>query len=247
MSLSNDQIERYRAQINLKKINIQGQIKIQNAKVLVIGAGGIGAPVLQFITRAGVQNIGIVDHDTVSKSNLHRQILFGQKDLKSDKVKISKKKIHEIDKKIQVKTFKLKINKTNIKSIIKNYDYIVDGTDNFKTKLLINDACYQQKKGLFIGAVGQLHAHVFFFNFKQKTPCFKCFMPRPPTETPRCQDEGILGTVTGLAGTIIANELIKEIAQLKSSITNRLLIIDLEKLTFRNVKIGISKKCKNHV
>lgn len=92
MSLSNDQIERYRAQINLKKINIQGQIKIQNAKVLVIGAGGIGAPVLQFITRAGVQNIGIVDHDTVSKSNLHRQILFGQKDLKSDKVKISKKK-----------------------------------------------------------------------------------------------------------------------------------------------------------
>ena len=247
MSLSNDQIERYRAQINLKKINIQGQIKIQNAKILVIGAGGIGAPVLQFITRAGVQNIGIVDHDTVSKSNLHRQILFGQKDLKSDKVKISKKKIHEIDKKIQVKTFKLKINKANIKSIIKNYDYIVDGTDNFKTKLLINDACYQQKKGLFIGAVGQLHAHVFFFNFGQKTPCLKCFMPRPPFETPRCQDEGILGTVTGLAGNIIANELIKEIAQLKSSITNRLLIIDLEKLTFRNVKIGISKKCKNHV
>ncbi len=247
MSLSNDQIERYRAQINLKKINIQGQIKIQNAKILVIGAGGIGAPVLQFITRAGVQNIGIVDHDTVSKSNLHRQILFGQKDLKLDKVKISKKKIHEIDKKIQVKTYKLKINKTNIKSIIKNYDYIVDGTDNFKTKLLINDACYQQKKGLFIGAVGQLHAHVFFFNFRQKTSCFKCFMPKPPSETPRCQDEGILGTVTGLAGTIIANELIKEIVQLKSSITNRLLIIDLEKLTFRNVKIGISKKCKNHV
>lgn len=246
MSLKNDQIDRYRAQINLKRINIQGQIKIQNTSVLIIGIGGIGTPVLQCLARAGISKFGIVDYDKISKSNLHRQILFDQKDIGLSKVQVAKRKILAIDKKIKIQTYKLKIGKSNINSLLKKYDYIVDGTDNFKTKLLINDASVKLKKKLFIGAVGQLNAHIFFFNFEKESSCFKCFMPKAPSQTPRCQDEGILGTVTNITGTIIVNEMIKDITNLKSSIVNRLLVIDLENLSFRNVKVSKSKVCKNH-
>ena len=163
--LSNDQIDRYRSQINLKQINIQGQIKLKNTKVLVIGAGGIGSPTTLFLSRCGILKFGIIDDDKISKSNLHRQILFDLKDIGKKKVYVSKKKILQIDKKIQVKIFKLRVNKFNLKSIVKDYDYIVDGTDNFKAKLNINDICLKFKKKLFIGSVSQFDGHIFFFFF----------------------------------------------------------------------------------
>ncbi len=244
--LSNDQIDRYRSQINLKQINIQGQIKLKNTKVLVIGAGGIGSPTTLFLSRCGILKFGIIDDDKISKSNLHRQILFDLKDIGKKKVYVSKKKILQIDKKIQVKIFKLRVNKFNLKSIVKDYDYIVDGTDNFKAKLNINDICLKFKKKLFIGSVSQFDGHIFFFDFSKKGPCLRCFMPSAPKISPRCQDEGILGTVTGTVGTIIANELIKNVVGIKSHLTNEVLIINFENLLFRKVKITRSTKCNKH-
>ena len=163
MKLTNDQIDRYRGQINLKKINIQGQIKLKQQKVLVIGAGGIGSPVILFLSRAGVLTFGLVDFDKINKSNLHRQVLFDNNDIGKKKILVTKKKIQLIDKKINVKTYNTKVNKANLKQIIKDYDYVIDGTDNFTSKLNINDECVKQKKKLFIGSVSQFDAHVFFF------------------------------------------------------------------------------------
>ncbi len=246
MKLTNDQIDRYKGQINLKKINIQGQIKIQKTKVLIIGAGGIGSPVTLFLSRSGISSLGIIDYDKVSKSNLHRQVLFDQKDIGKNKVTVAKNKIIKIDKNIKIKTYNKKINSKNLKSIIKNYDYIVDGTDSFQSKLNINDECINQKKKLFIGSVSQFDAHIFFFDFSKKGSCLRCFMPKAPQISPRCQDEGILGTVTGTVGTIISNELIKDTAGIKSTLLNKALIINFENLLFRKVKITKSSKCRNH-
>lgn len=246
MKLTNDQIERFRGQINLKKINIQGQIKLKRLKILIIGAGGIGSPVALYLARAGIYEFGIIDYDKINKSNLHRQVLFNQVDIGQKKVFITKKKIQMIDKKIKVKAYAIKVNKQNLKKIITNYDYIIDGTDNFVSKLNINDECLRQKKKLFIGSVSQFDAHIFFFDFSKKGPCLRCFMPRPPQNVPRCQDDGIIGTVTGMAGILICNELIKNGVGINSNLKNETLIINLEDLLFRKVKIKISKICKNH-
>ena len=137
MKLTIDQIERFKGQINLKKINIQGQIKLSNTKVLIIGAGGIGSPVALFLARSGIKYFEIADFDKVSKSNLHRQVLFDEKDINKNKALVTKKKISLIDKKIKVKTFQTKINKANIKKLRKDYDFVIDRTKNFSTKTLI--------------------------------------------------------------------------------------------------------------
>ena len=246
MKLTNDQIDRYKGQINLKKINIQGQIKLKNQKVLIIGVGGIGSPVALYLARAGISEFGIIDYDKVSKSNLHRQVLFDQNDIGKKKVFVTKKKIKMIDKNIKIKTYNTQVNKENLKKIIKSYNYIIDGTDSFVSKLNISDECLKQRKKLFVGSVSQFDAHIFFFDFSKKGPCLRCFMPRPPKNMPRCQDDGIIGTVTGLAGIVICNELIKDCVGIPSDLKGNVFIVNLENLLFRKVKIKISKICKNH-
>ena len=246
MKLTSDQINRFKGQINLKKINIQGQIKLKTQKVLIIGTGGIGSPSALFLARSGIGSFGIIDFDNIQKSNLHRQVLFDQKDIGRKKILVTKKKIQLIDKNIKVKTYNLKVNQKNLKSIIKNYDYIIDGTDNFKSKLNINDECVLQKKKLFIGSVSQFDAHIFFFDFTKQSSCLRCFMPEVPQNIPNCQDDGIIGTVTGIAGIIISNELIKDSVGILSNLRNQALIVNLEQLLFRKIKIKKSIKCKNH-
>lgn len=246
MKLTNDQIDRYKGQINLKKINIQGQIKLNKQKILIIGVGGIGSPVALYLARAGIYEFGIADYDKINKSNLHRQVLFNQIDVGKKKIFVTKKKIQMIDKKIKIKTYDVKVNKQNLKKIIKNYDYIIDGTDSFVSKLIINDECLRQKKKLFVGSVSQFDTHIFFFDFTKNGPCLRCFMPKPPNNVPRCQDDGIIGTVTGMAGIIICNELIKNSVGISSNLKGGALIINLENLLFRKVKIKVSKICKNH-
>ena len=245
MQFTKDDIERYKPQINLKKINIQGQKKIQQSNVLVIGLGGIGSPLLEFLARAGIKKIGLCDFDKVSKSNLHRQF-YNTTDINKNKSKSAAKKVKLIDKKIKLKIINKKISKLNIKQIAQDYDYIIEGTDSFVSKLLVNDFCKKNKKKLFIGSVSQFDSHIFFFDFNKNGSCLRCFMPKSPNNTPRCQDEGILGTVTGITATLIANEVLKEIAGVKSTLQNHVLISNFENLTFRKVKINISKKCGNH-
>ena len=246
-SLNNKEIEKFSRQIILKNIGAIGQKKILNSKVLVIGMGGLGCPVAEFLTRSGIGTLGIVDHDAVSLSNIHRQSLYNEKDINQLKVKIAKKKLNKINSKTKINIFNLKLNKTIFEKIIKNYDYIVDGTDNFESKFLINDLSLKYKKFLVTGAISKFDGHIFTFNFKnKKDPCLRCFYQEEKIsdEILNCEFEGILGTVAGIVGTLQANEILKKILNIGQNLNRFILILDLLNLIFRKAKINKRKNCK---
>ena len=206
-------IERFSRQIVLKDIGILGQKKILSSKVLIIGAGGLGSPVAEYLSRAGIGSLGIVDDDKVSLSNLHRQSLYNTSDIDKFKVKIAKDKINKINPNTKVTIYKIRLNNDNFKKIIINYDYIVDGSDNFATKLLLNDSCLKFKKILVTGAISKFDGHILTFDFKnKKIPCLRCFFQESniSDDLLSCESEGILGTVAGVIGTIQANEVLKK-------------------------------------
>ena len=244
--LNKNQLEKYSRQIILKNIGILGQKKIFKSKVLIIGMGGLGCPVAEFLTRSGIGVIGIVDHDLVSLSNIHRQSLYDEKDLDKSKVKVAQKKLKKINSKTKVKTYNFKLDRKNFIKIIKNYDYIVDGTDNFETKFLINDICIKYKKILVTGAISKFDGHIFSFNFKnKKNPCLRCFYQEETIadDILNCEYEGILGTVAGIIGTMQANEILKNILNIGKNLNGLILIIDLLNINFRKVKLNKRKKC----
>ena len=244
--LNKNLIERFSRQIVLKDIGILGQKKILSAKVLVVGAGGLGCPVIEFLTRAGVGTLGIVDYDKVNLSNLHRQSLYQKSDIGKSKVLIIKKKLSRISSYTKVQSYNLKLNSINFKKIINKYDYIVDGSDNFKTKFLLNDFCLKYKKFLVTGAISKFDGHIFSFDFKnKKMPCLRCFFQekKPSDDLLNCEAEGILGTVAGIVGTIQANEILKKILSIGKSLNGYILILNLLDLNFRKVKINKNKTC----
>ena len=239
-------IERFSRQIVLKDIGILGQKKILSSKVLIIGAGGLGSSVAEFLSRAGIGLIGIVDDDKVSLSNLHRQSLYNTSDIGKFKVKIAKDKIKKINPNTKVTIYKIRLNNNNFKKIINNYDYIVDGSDNFTTKFLLNDYCFKFKKVLVTGAISKFDGHIFTFNFKnKKIPCLRCFFQESEISDDllNCESEGILGTVAGIVGTIQANEVLKKILNIGTGIDGYIFIIDLLHLRFRKVKLNKKKNC----
>ena len=243
--LNKNQIERFSRQIILKNIGPLGQKKIIQSKVLIIGMGGLGCPVAEFLTRAGIGFLGIVDYDFVELSNIHRQSLYDSSDLKKSKVVAAQKKLKKINSKTKVNCYKIKLNKNNYYKIIKNYDYIVDGSDNFKTKFLINDFCKISKKFLVTGAISKFDGHIFTFDFKnEKTPCIRSFFQEKEISDNmlNCEYEGVLGTVAGIIGTIQANEVLKKILKIGKNLNGNILILDLLNLNFRKVKL---KKLKN--
>ena len=212
--LSKIEIEKFSRQIILKNIGALGQRKIQDAKVLIIGMGGLGCPAAEFLTRSGIGTLGIVDHDRVSLSNIHRQTLYTEKDVNKSKVKIAKKKLNEINSKTKINIFNYKLNKIKFNKIIKNYDYIIDGTDNFESKFLINDISLDYKKFLVVGAISKFDGHIFSFDFKNKNnPSLRDFYQEEVVTDDifNCEYDGILGTVAGIVGTIQANEILKKI------------------------------------
>ena len=246
LKLNKNQIERFSRQIILKKIGILGQKKIIQSKVLIVGMGGLGCPIAEFLTRAGVGLLGIVDFDNVDISNIHRQSLYNSEDLKKSKVKIAQKKLKKINPKIKIVCHKIKLNEKNIGKIIKNYDYIVDGSDNFKTKFLINDFSIKFKKLLVTGAISKFDGHIFTFDFKnKKTPCIRCFFQEEEISDDilNCEYEGILGTVAGIVGTIQANEVLKQILNLGKNLDGYILVLDLLNLNFRKIKLNKQKRC----
>ena len=168
-------IERFSRQIVLKNISILGQKRILSSKVLIIGAGGLGSPVAEFLSRAGIGSLGIVDNDKVSLSNLHRQNLYNTSDIGKFKVKIAKDKIKKINPNTKVTIYKIRLNNDNFKKIINDYDYIVDGSDNFTTKFLLNDFCLKFKKTLVTGAISKFDGQVYTFNFSKKNSLIKSF------------------------------------------------------------------------
>ena len=238
-------IERYSRQIVLKDVGPTGQKKIIKSKVLVVGAGGLGCPVIDYLSRAGVGNIGIIDDDKVNISNIHRQSLYDSKDIGKSKVIVIKKKIKLINPLVKIKIFKKRIEKKNIGKIFKNYDFIVDGSDNFKTKFLLNKYSLKYKKILIVGAISKMDGHIFTFDFKNKTdPCLKCFYQTEPSdEILNCEYEGILGPVAGMVGNIQAIEVLKKILNLGKQSNKKILIIDLLNLNFRKVEFNKKKNC----
>tara|TARA_B100001093_G_scaffold93914_1_gene86094 strand:+ start:728 stop:1480 length:753 start_codon:yes stop_codon:yes gene_type:complete len=241
------EIERFSRQIILKNIGPAGQKKIKNAKVLIIGAGGLGCSVAEFLARAGVGNIGIIDNDLVNASNIHRQSLYNINDINKLKVKCAKDKLNKINPKTVIKTYNLRLNKKNAAKIIKRYDYIVDGSDNFKTKFLINDTSIKLKKFLVVGAISKFDGHLFTYNFKfKKTPCLRCFFQEDKISDDilNCEYEGVLGTVAGIIGTLQANEILKKILDIGQNLDKKILILDLLNLNFRKAKITKKKRCK---
>ena len=238
-------IERYSRQLVLKDVGTTGQKIIIKSKVLVVGAGGLGCPVIDYLSRAGVGNIGIIDDDKVNISNIHRQSLYDSSDIDKSKVIVLKKKIKLINPLVKIKIFKERIGKENIKKIFKNYDFIVDGSDNFKTKFLLNKYSLKYKKILIVGAISKMDGHIFTFDFKNKTdPCLKCFYQAEPSdEILNCEYEGILGPVAGIVGNIQALEVLKKILKIEDKSNNKILILDLKKLNFRKVEFNKKKNC----
>ena len=237
--LNKSQIERFSRQLVLKNIGPKGQKKILSSKVLVVGIGGLGCPAAENLVRAGIGTIGLIDNDIVNLSNIHRQSLFNSKDLKKPKVIVAAKKLKEINPLTKIKTYMSRLNKKNIKNIVKNYEVIIDGSDNFKTKFLINDCCMTLKKKLITGAISKFDGHVFTFDFNDKeTASLKNFYQEKEISDDilNCEFEGVLGTTASIVGATQANEALKMIMEIGQNLKNQILIIDLLNLNFRKVK-----------
>ena len=239
-------LERYSRQIVLKDVGIAGQKNIMQSKVLIVGAGGLGCPVADYLSRAGVGNIGIVDFDKINLSNIHRQSIYSTKDIGKFKVNVLKEKMQLINPLIKIKKYKKKISDKNIRNIIKKYDVIVDCSDNFKTKFLLNKFSIKYKKFLVVGAISKFDGHVFTFNFNNKyQPCLKCFYQSEPSDVDilNCETEGILGPVAGIIGNIQSNEVLKKILNTGKNLNGFILIINLKNLIFRKVNFNKKKNC----
>ena len=240
-SLNKSQIERFSRQLILKNVAAKGQKKIISSKILIVGIGGLGCPAAENLIRAGVGSIGLVDNDIVNLSNIHRQSLFNSKDIKKSKVNVAAKKLKDINPFTKIKVYNTRLNEKNIKNVAQNYDIIIDGTDNFKTKFLINDYCLKLKKKLISGAISKFDGHVFTFNFKdKKVASLRNFYQEDVVsdDSLNCEFEGVLGTTASIVGTAQANEALKMIMKIGQSLKNQILIIDLLNLNFRKVKFN---------
>jgi len=244
MKLTDAQIERYSRQLILPNIGGKGQEKILNAKVLVIGAGGLGSPVSLYLASAGVGKIGIVDSDKVELNNLQRQIVHSTDTVGTPKVESAKKRLNAINPEIEIISHNLRITSANIMEIIKDYDIVVDGSDNFPTRFLVNDACVLSKKPLSHGGIFRFDGQAITI-LPGESACYRCLFsePPPPGLVPSCQEAGILGVVAGIIGTIQANEVLKYILGVGELLTGKLLVFNALDSSFRQVKVPKDPDC----
>mgnify|MGYP003630970490 CR=1 FL=1 len=236
----NEKMDRYNRHIILDEIGQAGQDRITAAKVLVIGAGGLGCPALQYLVAAGVGTIGIVDYDTVDESNLQRQILYGTASIGKKKVVAAKERLHQLNPTISINTYAEKLVAENIVRIFKDYDIIVDGTDNFPARYLINDASILLHKPLVYGAIYKFEGQVTVFNY-QDGPSYRCLFPNPPQKgsVPNCSEIGVLGVLPGIIGTMQANEVLKLILGIGTSLSRKLYCLNA--LTNQSMNIAIKR------
>ncbi|MCC8102906.1 MAG: molybdopterin-synthase adenylyltransferase MoeB [Clostridiales bacterium] len=235
---SNEQLERYSRHIILKEIGVKGQKKLLNAKVLIIGAGGLGAPAAMYLAAAGVGTIGIADADEVDLSNLQRQIIHSTEDLGKAKVLSAKETMNRMNPDVQVNTYRTFVSAENIMDLIRDYDFIIDGTDNFPAKFLINDACVMAGKPFSHAGIirfkGQLMTYV-----PGKGPCYRCVFKNPPPKdaVPTCKQAGVIGAMGGVIGSLQAMEAIKYITGVGELLTGYLLTFDAIKMDFRKIRL----------
>jgi molybdopterin-synthase adenylyltransferase len=243
MPLSDDEVERYARHIVLPEVGGPGQNKLKNSSVLVIGAGGLGAPLLLYLAAAGVGRIGIADHDTVSLSNLQRQVIHGTPDVGVLKVTSAANAIARLNPHVAVRTHAERLTAANALTLIGGYDIVADGSDNFATRYLVSDACYLAKKPLVSGAVGVFDSTLTTLRAHERNPAgkpnptYRCLFPEPPPAgtVPACSEAGILGALTGVLGAMMAFEVIREIVDFGEGLVGRLLMVDARAMRFETV------------
>jgi len=249
-ALKDEQLERYARHIVLREVGGAGQAKLLAAKVLVVGAGGLGSPLILYLAAAGVGTIGIVDFDRVSLSNLQRQIAHRTSDIGRLKTDSAADAAHAINPGVVIVPHAERLNAANVTSLLSQYDVVADGSDNFPTRFLINDACYFEGKTLVSAAVtefdGQLATFKAGLRSEKPSPCYRCIFPEapPPEAAPNCSETGILGAVSGVMGTLQALEVMKEILGVGDSLAGRLLIYDALAANFRSVKVPPDPACR---
>ena len=244
MKLRDDQIERYSRQILLPDVGGKGQEKLLNAKVLIIGAGGLGSPAALYLASAGIGTLGIVDSDKVELNNLQRQIVHSVNTVGKPKVDSAKDRLNAINPDVKVIPYNIRLTSANILDIIKDYDIVVDGSDNFPTRYLVNDACVFSNKPLSHGGIFRFDGQAITI-LPHKSACYRCLFSEPPPHglVPSCQEAGILGAVAGIIGVIQANEVLKYILGIGELLAGKLLVFNALDSFFRQVKVPKDLKC----
>ena len=251
MTLSDEQLERYARHILLREVGGAGQARLARARVLVIGAGGLGSPALLYLSAAGVGTIGVVDDDEVSLSNLQRQIAHRTQDIGRLKVESASDAARAINPDTHINRHATRITAHNALELVRNYDIVLDGCDNFATRFLVNDACYFGKRTLVSAAVGQFDGQLAVFKAHARVegarvyPCYRCLFPEapPPGTVPSCTEAGVLGALTGVMGTLQALEALKEILGIGETMAGRLTLYDGLGGTFRTIKVKPDPEC----
>lgn len=242
--LTSEELERYARHIVLREVGGPGQAALKTGRVLVIGAGGLGAPVLMYLAAAGIGTLGVVDDDTVSLSNLQRQIIHGTPDVGRLKVDSAADRIHALNPHIKFQSHATRLTAANAMQIIGGYDIVVDGSDNFSTRYLVSDACYLARKTLVAGALGVFDASLTTIRAHginaegQQNPTYRCLFPEapPPGTTPTCEEAGVLGALAGVLGSMMALEAIREIVGFGESLVGRLVMIDARAMRFETLR-----------
>lgn len=248
MALSDEELDRYARHIVLREVGGPGQARIRAARVLVVGAGGLGSPVILYLAAAGVGTIGVVDFDSVSLSNLQRQIAHRTEDVGQPKTVSAARAAHAINPGVEIVAHPVRLTAQNALDLIAGYDIVADGSDNFSTRFLVNDACYLAGRTLVSAAVTEFDGQLATFKAHDRTgawPCYRCLFPEPPPPgtAPSCSETGVLGAAAGVMGTLQALEVLKEILGIGDSMAGRLLIYDALAARFRDVRVRPDPEC----
>ncbi|MEE8185360.1 MAG: molybdopterin-synthase adenylyltransferase MoeB [Thermodesulfobacteriota bacterium] len=245
MNFTEEQIERYSRHIILPEIGGKGQSKLLKSKAFVLGAGGLGSPALLYLAAAGVGTIGVIDSDCVELSNLQRQIIHNNLRVGVPKAKSAKQTIEELNPDVNVIIYNERLNADNIRGIIKEYDVLLDGSDNFPTRFLMNDAAFFERRTLVSGSMFRFDGQVATFKPHEGYPCYRCLYPEPPPKglVPSCQEAGVLGALAGVIGVIQAVEAIKELLGIGETLAGNLLVFDALKMQFRKVIVRRDPDC----
>jgi molybdopterin/thiamine biosynthesis adenylyltransferase len=246
-ALTDAQFERYARHLILEEVGEGGQARLMASRVLVVGAGGLGSPILLYLAAAGVGTLGIVDDDTVDLSNLQRQIVHPTARIGAAKVESARLSLAEINPEIAVEPHRVRLDETNAAELVGQYDLVADGSDNFATRYLLNDTCHRIGKTLVAAALSPFEGQISTFKsyLGPPHPCYRCLFrePPPPGSVPRCEEAGILGAVAGVIGTLQATEVLKEILGIGESLSGRLLIYDALRSDFHRVKLPRDPDC----
>jgi len=244
IEFTDEQIERYSRHIILPEVGGSGQQKMLKAKVLLLGAGGLGSPAAYYLAAAGIGNLGIVDFDRVDLSNLQRQIIHSTERIGMLKTESAKKTIQALNPDVNVTLYNEKMDSSNIMSLIKDYDYVVDGSDNFPTRYLVNDACVMKNKTLIHGSIYRFEGQVTVFK-PSDGPCYRCLYPEPPPPgmVPNCQEGGVLGVLAGVIGNLQVVEVLKLILGIGKPLVGKLLIYDALNTEFRSLRLRRDANC----